>query len=404
MSQGGAIEVQGVHKSYRIPSHRVDTIKERVLHPLQRVSYTELHAVSDVSFEIAEGGFFGIVGRNGSGKTTLLKLMASIYKADRGRIRVAGRLAPFIELGVGFNPNFTARENVLLNGVIMGLTPRQARARFDKVIAFAELEDFVELKLKNYSSGMWVRLAFSVMVEADADVLLIDEVLAVGDASFQRKCTDMFDRLHAGGKTIVYVTHDMVTMQRFCDRAMLLEDGRIAAIGDPAEVGNRYLEINLERERPGAAVEGPVDARFEDVWIEDGTGARCTEFEHGQRIHLNAVIEAERGIYEPAVTFEFVTVDGTRVFGSPGHWLAGQGGRLEPGERRRVGVSVENPLAPGHYKVNWALYTGRREVPVEVASDPGGFSVQGEHDFAGVVGLDLDWRLETEPAEDLAPR
>jgi ABC-2 type transport system ATP-binding protein len=167
--------------------------------PFAAREYRELQALDGVSFEIHKGEFFGIVGRNGSGKSTLLKLLASIYRADAGTIRMAGRLAPFIELGVGFNEELTARENVVLNGVMMGLTPREMQRRMDAVIEFAELEEFADLKLKNYSSGMMVRLAFSVMLEADADVLLIDEVLAVGDASFQQKCIDAFHEMKTAG-------------------------------------------------------------------------------------------------------------------------------------------------------------------------------------------------------------
>ena len=186
------IEVRGVHKTFRIPEQRVDSLKERVSHPLTRVDHRELHALKDISFDVHRGEFFGIVGRNGSGKSTLLKILASIYRADAGRVRMAGRVAPFIELGVGFNPELTARENGVLNGVLMGLTRREAQRRLDAVIEFAELEDFADLKLKNYSSGMMVRLAFAVMVQADADIMLIDEVLAVGDAAFAQKCMDVF--------------------------------------------------------------------------------------------------------------------------------------------------------------------------------------------------------------------
>src|ERR1700760_949689 len=180
-----AIRVEDLHKAFRIPTQRVDSLKERAVHPFASREYRELRALDGISFEVRQGEFFGIVGRNGSGKSTLLKLLASIYRADAGKIRIAGRLAPFLELGVGFNHDLPARENVVLNGVMMGLTPKEMRSRLDAIIEFAELEDFVDLKLKNYSSGMLVRLAFSVMMEADADVLLIDEVLAVGDASFQ---------------------------------------------------------------------------------------------------------------------------------------------------------------------------------------------------------------------------
>src|SRR5215216_4828073 len=186
------IEVRGLDKSFRIPEHRIDSLKERATHPFTRVEYREHRALRGVSFDVHEGEFFGIVGRNGSGKSTLLKIMSSIYRADAGRIRIAGRLAPFIELGVGFNPELTSRENVVLNGVMMGLGRREAQRRLDAVLDFAELRGFADLKLKNYSSGMMVRLAFAVMVEADADIMLVDEVLAVGDAAFAQKCMDVF--------------------------------------------------------------------------------------------------------------------------------------------------------------------------------------------------------------------
>jgi ABC-2 type transport system ATP-binding protein len=182
-----AVQVEGLHKQFRLPHEHVHTLKERVLHPLRRTSHDTLHALRDVSFEVSKGEFFGIVGRNGSGKSTLLKCMAGIYAADTGRIAVDGPLSTFIELGVGFNPDLPARDNVMLNATMLGLSPREALRRFDDVIAFAELEDFVDLKLKNYSSGMEVRLAFSVMIQVDAEILLIDEVLAVGDAAFQKK-------------------------------------------------------------------------------------------------------------------------------------------------------------------------------------------------------------------------
>ena len=239
------IEVRGVDKTFRIPSHRVDSIKERAIRPFASVEYREHRAVADVSFDVHGGEFFGILGRNGSGKSTLLKIMASIYRADAGTVRMAGRVAPFIELGVGFNPELTARENGVLNGVLMGLTMREARRRLDAMLDFAELQDFVDLKLKNYSSGMMVRLAFAVMVQAEADVMLIDEVLAVGDAAFMQKCMDLFHERRRAGKTIVLVTHDMATVQSLCDRALLLHDGELQFVGEPEEAALRYLRLNF---------------------------------------------------------------------------------------------------------------------------------------------------------------
>ena len=293
-----AIQVEGLKKSFRIPTQRVDSLKERAVHPFASREYRELKALDGVSFEIRQGEFFGIVGRNGSGKSTLLKLLASIYRADAGTIRIAGRLAPFIELGVGFNPELSARENVVLNGVMMGLTPQQARSRLDAVVDFAELDEFVDLKLKNYSSGMLVRLAFSLLLEVDADVLLIDEVLAVGDAAFQQKCADAFREMKAEGKTIVLVTHEMATVEEYCHRAMLIDDGQIAHIGDPDEVGRRYLRLNFERAAAADAsrTAGPSDGagvsdpgrRHRRRGRQSGSARSSTATRSGSEIEIEA--------------------------------------------------------------------------------------------------------------------
>src|ERR1700689_523578 len=248
-----AVAVDAVTKTFRVPQERTDTLKERALHPLRRTHHETFQALSEVSFGVRRGEFFGIAGRNGSGKSTLLKCLAGIYGVDSGRIWMNGRLSPFIELGVGFNQDLAAKDNVVLNGIMMGLTPREARARYDAVIDFAELREFEELKLKNYSSGMHVRLAFSVAIQVDADILLVDEVLAVGDASFQQKCFDVFNRMRDEGRTIVFVTHDMATVNRFCHRALLLERGDVVALGKPQEVADHYLALNFDREGAASA-------------------------------------------------------------------------------------------------------------------------------------------------------
>src|SRR4051794_34099349 len=243
-----AVVVSDVGKAFQMPTERMHTLKERALHPLRRLRSSEFDALQDVSFAVESGEFFGIVGRNGSGKSTLLKCLAGIYRTDGGRIYVNGRMSTFIELGVGFNMDLAAYDNVLLNATMLGLSPRETRARYDRIIDFAELRDFTDLKLKNYSSGMLVRLAFAVMIQVDADILLIDEVLAVGDAAFQQKCYDEFARIRASGTTVLFVTHDMGAVQRFCDRAVLLEHGRRVELGDPERVGDRYFQLNFSKE------------------------------------------------------------------------------------------------------------------------------------------------------------
>ncbi|HEV7482170.1 MAG TPA: ABC transporter ATP-binding protein [Solirubrobacterales bacterium] len=382
-----AIQVEDLHKSFRIPTHRVDSLKERVVRPFSGRDYRELHALDGISFEIHKGEFFGIVGRNGSGKSTLLKLLASIYRADSGTIRMAGRLAPFIELGVGFNPELSARENVVLNGVMMGLSPQETRRRLDGVIEFAELGEFIDLKLKNYSSGMLVRLAFSLMLEVDADVLLIDEVLAVGDAAFQQKCADSFREMKAAGKTIVLVTHEMASVEEYCDRAMLINDGRITHLGEPAEVGSRYLRLNFER--PGAAggaVEGAT-VRMLDAGLVDAAGARINSVEQGEPIRIQIEIEAKRDFAALAVGYLLVNGDGVNVC----QLRAPIGGdppqAIKAGERLRIVTKVENVLGPGHYFVHAGinqLLEGGVALDVHNALD---FVVFGSQYERGVVSL-----------------
>ena len=217
-------------------------LKEYFLHPLRRVDYEEQRALTDVSFRVEPGEFFGIIGPNGSGKSTLLKIIAGIYREDQGTVRVRGLLSPFIELGVGFHPELTARDNIWINGTLLGLDRRQLRARYDDIVAFSELERFVDQKLKNFSSGMQVRLAYAISIQVDFDILLLDEVLAVGDASFQQKCLETFMRFREEGKTIVLVTHSLDLVQRFANQALLLRDGHVQALGAPDDVVGQYYE------------------------------------------------------------------------------------------------------------------------------------------------------------------
>ncbi|HJZ36337.1 MAG TPA: ABC transporter ATP-binding protein [Solirubrobacterales bacterium] len=354
-----AIRVEDLHKAFHIPTQRVDSLKERAVHPFASREYRELRALDGISFEVRQGEFFGIVGRNGSGKSTLLKLLASIYRADAGRIQIAGRLAPFIELGVGFNQELTARENVVLNGVMMGLTPKEVRDRQDAVIDFAELHDFADLKIKNYSSGMLVRLAFSVMLQADADVLLIDEVLAVGDAAFQQKCADAFHQMKAEGKTIVLVTHDMSAVEQYCHRAMLLADGEVQYSGTPAETGHEYLKLNFESGIAEAGLGGGESdgVKLLSCRLVDVAGEEAMTVDNRDPIRVKAEIELRQDADAVHVGFTLASADDLAIF-EFGELLTREAGfDLTAGKRVTVTATVENRLAAGRYFIHCGIHS-----------------------------------------------
>jgi ABC-type polysaccharide/polyol phosphate transport system ATPase subunit len=237
------IEVRGVSKTFTLPHEQRSTLKEHFLHPFGSRTFERQTALEDVNVSVRAGEFFGIVGLNGSGKSTLLKIIAGIYQPDSGTVLVRGKLSPFIELGVGFNPDLTGRDNVLVNGTLLGLSRRQLEERFDSILEFAELSRFADQKLKNYSSGMQMRLAYSIAIQVQFDILLLDEVLAVGDQEFQQKCFATFEDFRAQGKTIVLVSHSLEAAEQFCDRAMLLESGRVRAVGDARDVIATYVGL-----------------------------------------------------------------------------------------------------------------------------------------------------------------
>jgi ABC-type polysaccharide/polyol phosphate transport system ATPase subunit len=349
-----AVAVEGVRKTFRVPHRRYSTLKERALHPFQSRTFEALHALDDVSVTVRRGEFFGIVGRNGSGKSTLLKCLAEIYRPDAGHIGVSGRLSPFIELGVGFNPELTARDNVIINAVMLGLSRREARERFDAIVAFAELEEFVDLKLKNYSSGMGVRLAFSVAIHVEADVLLVDEVLAVGDASFQEKCSEQFARLRAEGKTIILVTHDMGAVERFCDRAMLLERGKIINIGEPTAIARDYNELNfgqLVHTHPEGGRDGERAAcEIEAAWFEHA-GERVTAIAQGQPLTIVIQARFHEALEDPVFAAVLRNEVGHAIFSCSTEWVGGPTGRFAAGEVATVRIDLDVWFATSHYKL-----------------------------------------------------
>ena len=262
-----AVKVDHVSKYFKLPTEATNSLRTALVNRFKGIKgYKEQHVLKDISFEVEKGDFFGILGRNGSGKSTLLKIISEIYVPEKGTVTIDGKLVSFIELGVGFNPELTGRENVYMNGAMLGFSTAEIDAMYDDIVDFAELHEFMNQKLKNYSSGMQVRLAFSVAIKAQGDILILDEVLAVGDEAFQRKCNDYFQERKKSGKTTILVTHDMGAVKKYCNKAVLIENGLVKAIGDPFDVSDQYSFDNLESNSHyhGDEDEGLVTTEVED--------------------------------------------------------------------------------------------------------------------------------------------
>jgi ABC-type polysaccharide/polyol phosphate transport system ATPase subunit len=398
-SAPAAVSLSHVSKSFRLPHEQFHTLKERALHPFRARTSDVLRAVDDVSVEIGRGEFFGIVGRNGSGKSTLLKCLAGIYETDAGSVSVLGRLSPFIELGVGFNVELAARDNVIINAIMLGLSRKQARERFDAIVEFAELEDYMDLKLKNYSSGMQVRLAFAVAIQVDAEILLIDEVLAVGDASFQQKCFDEFTRLKAAGRTIVFVTHDMGSVERFCDRAMLMERGKVVDIGDSVSITRQYNELNFRRVRREAIEHGgpevfrraPV-AELLNASFESPAGDKIVSAAQGEPCCVRMDVRFHADAEDPLFAIALRNDLGHTSFAANTQLEHGPTGRFVAGENAVVRIRFENLLAPGRYRLMASInrngpgadsYDTREDISSIIvhASKAGGGAVDLRHSF-----------------------
>lgn len=354
-SKNVAISVKNVAKDFVLPHEQNTSIKSSVVNIFKKKDRTVdiQHALKGVSFDIKDGEFFGILGRNGSGKSTLLKILAEIYKPTKGTVKHTGKLVPFIELGVGFNPELTGRENVYLNGALLGFSRKEIDVRYDDIVKFAELEEFMDQKLKNYSSGMQVRLAFSVATRAEADILLVDEVLAVGDADFQRKCYDFFKSLKKAKKTVVFVTHDMSAVREYCDTAVLIEEGVITHRGKASKVADEYLKLF---NRPADYEQTKDTQSNNNRWgnkkaiISD---IKASALNNGKSIEINATILANE--YTEGL------VAGIRIKDNSGQIITGfnseKAGNITVAESREINVhfSMPNIFSDGIFTVDSTL-------------------------------------------------
>ena len=390
-----AIEVAGVSKTYRIPHERRTTLLESVLAAFRPTPVELLAALQDVTLAVPHGGCVGVIGANGSGKSTLLKVMAGLLVPDTGTVRVDGTLAPLLELGLGFQHELTVRENVELYGAVLGYPPAELAARTDAAIAFAELERFRDAKLKSLSSGMAARLAFATALRADADILLLDEVLAVGDAHFQLKCFGVFETLRRADKTLVLVSHDLSTVQRFCERVCWLDRGRVVEFGPASEVVSTYLAFmrgQSDVAAPGPAAAGAQprlgDGRMRYVAgvLEDAQGNAVHRARAGARLVLRLTAEARDTVDEP--NFGFVVWRGGQMICSTTSALAGLAPRsFAPGERAELRVPFTAALSNGVYLVSVAIGDVSGRVIYDWVTTFATFTVEGSSTFEGVTDL-----------------
>lgn len=366
MADDIAIKVEHVSKTFVLPHEKHTSVKSLFTNLFKRKSYEKQRAVKDVSFDVKKGEFFGIVGRNGSGKSTLLKMLAGIYVPDKGEIKIRGKLTPFIELGVGFNPDLTGRENVFLNGALLGFNRTEMEAMYDDIVEFAELERFMDQKLKNYSSGMQVRLAFSIAIRAKSEILLLDEVLAVGDDAFKRKCLEYFEQVKKAGTTVIFVSHDMNSVREFCDRAILVDSGEIVERGSPNLIAEKYAQINLgatgkglekmnEQSRQNAKQYGNGKAEIIAIWTSDQQGKKKDTFAPHETIVANVEIISRDKLPNNAFGIVFAAQNGKNVLGTNSIVEKVKIPSLDSGQKLHMKLEVENIFNDGFYTISSAI-------------------------------------------------
>lgn len=377
------ISCSNLHKSFVVPHEEQTTLRGKILHPTQRTTYSKFDALRDVSFKVSEGEFFGIVGRNGSGKSTLLKILAGIYRADQGEIVVDGSLAPFIELGVGFNEDLSALDNVYVNGAILGLSKKQVEERIPAIIEFAELDGFMSMKLRNFSSGMLMRLAFAIAVQTDADILLVDEVLAVGDAKFQRKCKDVFRERKRKGQTVIFVSHDMNAVESFCDRAILLHKGETIAYGATSMVVPEYNDLNQNDETVKNAEEKEAtrtpNCSISAQWTNTGTPEASITIDEPLSVTINASLP--KTFHNPHVQ-TLVLNDVGSVISEISIPLLADGTNDSGINEYLIETKFNNVLTPGHYQLSTDLKGAYPDNSIQILSldiDILDLIVQGEN-------------------------
>lgn len=384
-----AIIVKDVRKEFILPQSKNSSIKHAFVNIVKRNKKTVQKVLDGVSFTVNQGDFFGVVGRNGSGKSTMLKILAGVYQPTSGDVQLNGKLTPFIELGVGFNPELSGRDNVFLNGALLGFTRKEMEAMYDEIVAFAELEPFMDQKLKNYSSGMQVRLAFSVAIKARNDIMIFDEVLAVGDEAFQHKCIDIFEQYKASGQTVVLVTHDMETVKKFCNRAVLIQDGKIIKEGNPVQVANEYSRLNQ------AVIDASIDRNRQytgenvDVTIRGAAGKKQRSFKVGETISFDIAWRHDK---TRAIMVDLYRKDSDLV----SNFITNREGFVKLPKDKKLTLDIEANLGPGSYYVDVNLLNHDGSVKYDVAYRAEEFTITKDfsavgQSFGGLTLIPRQW-------------
>ncbi len=385
--QDVAITINDIHKEFILPQSRNTSFKQAAVNIVRKNNKVTQKVLDGVSFDIRKGDFFGIVGRNGSGKSTLLKLIAGVYYPTAGTVEVNGGLTPFIELGVGFNPELSGRDNVYLNGALLGFTRKEMDGMYDEIVDFAELGPFMDQKLKNYSSGMQVRLAFSIAIKAKNDILIFDEVLAVGDEAFQRKCLDVFEGYKASGQTVVLVTHDMHTVEQFCNRAALISNGKLVEIGGARKVARLYSELNDDASDKSDARANNKKVQKAKTILKNSAGRVSQRFAIGEVLTINVSLAKDVGNIESV---------GINIFKRSGEHITGHNTRfdrkLDINERREVSLKYKLDIKPGKYFVYTEVYYEEGKAYAQDFDGPS-FTVESKEPLAwsGILDLPHNW-------------
>jgi ABC-type polysaccharide/polyol phosphate transport system ATPase subunit len=395
--QPGAIQAEKLSRRFRVYPHRNVTLKEAIVRR-RHVRPTEIWAVRDVDLVVEPGESVAFIGRNGSGKTTLLRLIAGIFAPTSGRLEVGGTVGSLLELGAGFHPDFTGRENIYLSASIYGLGRSFVRERIDEIIAFSELEEFIDIPVRTYSSGMYMRLGFAIAVNVEADVLLLDEVFAVGDEAFQRKCVDQVLQFRNRGGTVCFVSHDAGAVERLCERAVLLRQGQVEHDGATGEALKRYHALLAAEEAPaevGAGLRewGSGEVHVEEVTIEDADGRPSEELASGEPMTVRVRLVVETPVPAPRLSLE-LRESGGSLLGASGIDLERLGWLSEPGERF-LRFSVERlPLAAGDFQVGITLTDDSGSKRYHRMDRAAQFSVRADGRSAGVLRFEGDWATE----------